>query len=80
VEVLLKFGANVNERQTGNWTALHSAAQHGDLPIVMELLRHGADRSALNAEGKNAATIAREAGHELAAILEPNRSPEEGAQ
>jgi uncharacterized protein len=81
VEVLLKFGANVNERQTGNWTALHSAAQHGDLPIVMELLRHGADGSALNAEGKNAATIAREAGHdELAAILEPNRSPEEGPQ
>jgi propanediol dehydratase small subunit len=39
----------------------------------MELLRHGADRTALNAEGKNAANIAREAGHdELAAIFERN--------
>ena len=43
VELLLKHGANVNERQSGNWTALHSAAQHGDVAIVMEL-RHGADR------------------------------------
>jgi ankyrin repeat protein len=60
VELLLKVGANVNERQSGKWTA---AAQHGDVAIVMELRRHGADRSALNAEGKNAARIVREAGH-----------------
>src|SRR5437016_3080782 len=76
--LLMKHGANVNERQSGNWTALHSAAQHGDVAIVMELLRHGADRSALNAEGKDAARIAREAGHdELAAMLEGHRLIEE---
>jgi uncharacterized protein len=78
VELLLKVGANVNERQSGKWTALHSAAQHGDVAIVMEFRRHGADRTALNAEGKNAARIAREAGHnELATTLEGHRSIEE---
>ena len=81
VELLLKHGANVNERQSGNWTALHSAAQHGDVAIVMELLGHGADRSALNAEGKNAARIARETGHdELAAMLETHRLIEQGGK
>jgi ankyrin repeat protein len=81
VESLLNCGANVNERQSGNWTALQSAAQHGDAAIAMELLRHEADRTALNAEGKNAARIAREAGHhELAALLEANRPIEEATK
>jgi len=75
VELLLKCGANVNARQNGNWTALHSAAQHGDAAVITELLRYGADRTALNAEGKTPGNIAREAGHhELAGVLEGNRS------
>ena len=78
VQLLLKCGANVNERQSGNWTALHSAAQHGDVAIAKELLRHGGDSSALNAEGKNPATIAHENGHNgLAAVLQGKRPIEE---
>jgi uncharacterized protein len=77
VKLLLKCSANVNDRQNGNWTALHSAAQHGDAAVVTELLRYGADRTALNAEGKTPGDIARETGHhELAGVLEGNRSEE----
>jgi uncharacterized protein len=78
VQLLLTHSSNVNARQDGKWSALHSAAQHGDAAIAMELLRYGGDRTALNAEGKSAARIARESGHhELAVILEANRPMKE---
>lgn len=77
VRLLLAGGANVNDRQNGNWTALHSAAQYGDREIAVELLRNGADRYATNSEDKTPADLARDGRHnEVAAILDDNRGLE----
>lgn len=68
---LLEHGAPVNARQHGGWAPLHAAAQNGDRAMVELLLRHGADTKLANDEGKTAAMIAREKGHEeLAGLLE----------
>jgi ankyrin repeat protein len=40
------------------YTALHFAAEKGQLDTVKVLLRHGADPSTLNAQGKTAAQLA----------------------
>lgn len=40
--VLLDAGADPNSTQAGGWTALHSAALHGNLPLVQLLLAKGA--------------------------------------
>jgi ankyrin repeat protein len=49
VETLLKAGANVNASGfRHNYTALHIAAERGDLDIVKLLLLHGADRNVEN--------------------------------
>lgn len=40
--VLLDGGADPNSTQSGGWTALHSAALHGDLTLVQLLLARGA--------------------------------------
>ncbi|WP_338548920.1 ankyrin repeat domain-containing protein [Roseovarius phycicola] len=44
--VLLKAGADVNERGMNDWTPLHRAAAIGDLEACCILMEHGADRSA----------------------------------
>ena len=68
---LLEHGAPVNARQQGGWVPLHAAAQNGDRAMVDLLLRHGADVKLANDEGKTAAMIARDKGHEeLAGSLE----------
>ena len=50
-------------RQQGGWTALHAAAQHGDVEMAKLLIEWGADVTAANDEGKTAADLARERGH-----------------
>src|SRR5260370_4288179 len=42
VAVLLAVGADANARQHGGWTALHAAAQNGDVETATLLLDHGA--------------------------------------
>lgn len=44
--VLLKAGADVNERGMNDWTPLHRAAAIGDLEACRILMDHGADRTA----------------------------------
>ena len=44
--VLLRAGADVNERGMNDWTPLHRAAAIGDLEACRILMDHGADRSA----------------------------------
>ena len=69
--VLLEAGASPDGRGEGGFTPLHSAAQNGNLEFVRLLLEHGADTAARLPDGRTAADVAREAGHDdLAAELE----------
>lgn len=71
VRLLLAHGAPPNARQHGGWAPLHATAQNGDRAMVELLLQHGADSKLANDEGKTAAMVAREKGHEeVAALLE----------
>jgi uncharacterized protein len=46
VKLLLEFGTSANAQQHGGWTALHAAAQHGDIAMAQVLIDNGADVSA----------------------------------
>jgi ankyrin repeat protein len=46
VELLLSFGADIDQRGLNDWTPLHHAAAHDDLEAIALLLAHGADPSA----------------------------------
>lgn len=67
VRLLVEAGADVNARQHGGYTALHSAAQHGALDIVDLLLDHGADPDLAADNGQRPVDFARERGHADAA-------------
>jgi len=69
--LLLEHGAPVNLRQQAGWVPIHAAAQNGDRPMVDLLLKYHADPKLANDEGKTAAMVAREKGHEeIAALLD----------
>ena len=71
VRLLLEAGADVNNRQEGGNTPLHTSAHLGDSASVDALLAHGADAELRSDDGKSAADYAREGGHEeLAKRLE----------
>lgn len=80
-KLLLAHGADVNFKQTEGVTALHEAAQSGDLEIARTLLEAGADPSAKTGrlddgrEGVTAIEMARRAGHEEVAKLLEARAP-----
>ena len=42
VKLLIDHGASVNARQHGGWTALHAAAQNGDVAMAAILIAAGA--------------------------------------
>jgi adenosylhomocysteine nucleosidase len=46
VKLLLEHGTPANAQQHGGWTALHAAAQHGDVDMARVLVANGADVSA----------------------------------
>jgi len=69
--LLLEHGAPVNLRQQAGWVPIHAAAQNGDRPMVDLLLKYHADPKLANDDGKTAALVAREKGHEeIAALLD----------
>ena len=71
VKLLLQAGADVNNRQVGGNTPLHTAAHMGDAATVEALLAHGADAGLRSDDGTSAADYARAGGHEeLARRLE----------
>lgn len=71
VRLLLEAGADVNNRQEGGNSPLHTSAHLGDSASVDALLAHGADAELRSDDGKSAADYAREGGHgELARLLE----------
>ncbi len=70
IDLLLKHGAPVNERQAGGYTPLHQGASAGKTAAVERLLTGGADASLRCDQGKTAADYAEAKGHtELAEIL-----------
>jgi ankyrin repeat protein len=62
-EFLLSQGADPDARQRGGYTALHSAAQHGDEALVKALLDAGASPRVADDSGKDAAQYAEDGGH-----------------
>lgn len=62
--LLLDAGAPVNERQSGGFTPLMSAAQSGDSSLLDLLLARGADPTLRDDEGRSAADHASAAGHD----------------
>lgn len=60
---LLTAGADANAQQAGGWTALHSAAKHGNHALVDLLLQFDADPSVKSDDGKTARDLAVESNH-----------------
>lgn len=56
--LLLDAGADVNSRAEGGFTALHTAADNGDVELAQLLLERGADPGLANDEGKRPADYA----------------------
>jgi ankyrin repeat protein len=73
-KLLLEAGAQVNARQQGGFTALHAAAQNGNMELIDLLLAHGADPGAHSAAGLTASDYAAAAGHAAAAARLGNSS------
>jgi len=70
-EMLLEAGAEVNVKQQAGFTALHAAAQLGEIEIIILLLEHGAELNTRMEGGKLPADLAEEKGFtEIAAILQ----------
>jgi ankyrin repeat protein len=60
---LLRQGAHADAQQQGGYTALHSAAQHGNEALVDVLLSAGASPRLADGQGKDAVQHAEEKGH-----------------
>ena len=58
VDLLVKYGANVNAQDAAGFTPLHMAAIHGNLKIVKKLVDLEADVNIITTDGKNAAELA----------------------
>lgn len=70
--ILLARGAEVDATQRGadgGWTALHEAADNGDLALIHTLLAHGANPTLRNDGGQTALDLATAKGHAAAAEL-----------
>jgi ankyrin repeat protein len=64
VRLLLDKGADPNAKAQSGSTPLHTVAFTGDRASLDLLLKRGADRAIRNNDGKTAADIARERGHQ----------------
>ena len=68
--MLLEKSADPNAKSQSGSTPLHTVAFTGDREGLDLLLKHGADPKIANRDGKTAAAIARERGHqEIAEVL-----------
>ena len=68
VEWLLDAGADVNARQQSDYTPLMGAAANARTAIMELLLARGADAAMRTTEGRTAADLAREHGHDTIAV------------
>ena len=74
---LLLAGEDVNAQDLNGWTALHFAAQEGDVEITKLLIDSGADISAIDSNGNTplwVATINSHYGTEVLEALLSNRA------
>lgn len=69
VKALLRAGAPLDTRDDAGESALMLAAEVGNVKAVRRLLKAGADRALVNKEGKRAADLARENGHDRIVAL-----------
>jgi len=74
IRLLVAGGARVNERTDTGFTPLMKAAWFGNTQAAAELLRLGADPELRDSDGKTAAIIAFERGHDELAKLLKNTS------
>ncbi len=71
VKALLVHGAEVNATQEGGFTALHEAAQSGNLGLIKLLLANGANIDSRTSDGKTPRTIAQKSNqNDAVALLE----------
>ncbi|WP_312934317.1 DUF2314 domain-containing protein [Pseudomonas sp.] len=68
-EGLRQHPGMVSDTDQAGWLLLHREALAGNFPVVRALLRHGADASALTADGQTPAQLADTAGWERVARL-----------
>ncbi|KAI8373305.1 hypothetical protein BD560DRAFT_454156 [Blakeslea trispora] len=77
LEFLKNNTSLINQKNERNWTPLHFAARYGQLEAAKFLKEKGADITAVNAENKTAAQVAKvwsnEAVAKLLDIQEPNK-------
>ena len=73
-ELIIQDAGYVNASPSGRWTALHQAAQAGDISVIKWLLQHGADRGVVCGR-RTARMVAAEhyGDHECAKLLEPDK-------
>ncbi|MFG6495015.1 ankyrin repeat domain-containing protein [Fictibacillus sp. UD] len=60
IGLLLSYGADINEQQSGGWTVLHQAAQHNDPEMISYFIEKGADPFLAKGDGKTALQLAEE--------------------
>jgi ankyrin repeat protein len=71
VDLLLDLKVPLNVTTGEGFTALHNAAQNGNVEMIRKLIEHGADPTQPMYEGKRAADFAHEFGHpEAAEVIE----------
>ncbi|VVC86809.1 unnamed protein product [Leptidea sinapis] len=77
MEMLLRKGARVNEKNKEGQTPLHVATEHSHLDAMDLLLRHGAKVNACDARGETALSLAarRDSGAACRLLLAYNRLP-----
>jgi hypothetical protein len=77
VELLLKSGARVNDKNNSGEAALHYAAANGHKPVVEVLLKNKADVNARTETGATPLALAQASGkQDVAALLKKNGAKE----
>jgi len=69
VQLLLRHGAQIDQKDEDSWTALHAAAANGHHRIAEVLLAEGASRDALTDEGETATDLADPEDFKMLAVL-----------